>query len=89
MKLLIDANLSWRLASLLKAYFKETLHVRDTPLNHPARDIDIWNYAKQYSFTIVTNDEDFMYFANVKGFPPKIILLRLGNLSTQHVCNIL
>ena len=41
MKILLDANLSWRLARLLKDFCEEVIHVESTQLASPARDIDI------------------------------------------------
>jgi predicted nuclease of predicted toxin-antitoxin system len=45
MKLLLDANVSWRLTAGLKLHFEDCIHVDYTGLNTPAKDIDIWNYA--------------------------------------------
>ncbi len=83
MKLLLDANLSWRLVKLLKEHFKEVLHVKDTSLPYPSSDISIWNYALANNFCIVTNDEDFLHLLLQKGFPPEIILLKTGNKTTS------
>jgi len=85
MKLLFDANLSWRLINLLEDHFPGCAHVDMTKLTMPAKDIDIWNFAKENNYTIVTNDEDFFHLITTKGFPPKIILLRTGNQSTENV----
>ncbi|MEO6330270.1 MAG: DUF5615 family PIN-like protein [Ginsengibacter sp.] len=45
MKLLLDANISWRLANKLKIYFDDCTHVDHVELAVPARDIEIWEYA--------------------------------------------
>ncbi|MEP6949824.1 MAG: DUF5615 family PIN-like protein [Ginsengibacter sp.] len=45
MKLLLDANVSWRLATRLKSHFDECFHVDYIGLNAPAKDTEIWNYA--------------------------------------------
>ncbi len=42
MKLLLDANVSWRLADRLKSHFEECLHVDYIGLNIPAKDIEIY-----------------------------------------------
>ena len=55
----------------------------------PATDQDIWNYARENEFIIVTNDEDFLDMVNLKGFPPKVLLLRTGNQSTLFIANLL
>ena len=87
-RLLLDANLSWRLVSTLKIHFDDCFHI-DTVLPIPAKDTEIWNYAKKYEMLIVTNDEDFLHLSTVKGFPPKILLLRTGNQSRKFLEQIL
>ena len=79
MKLLLDANLSWRMIDHLKQYFEDCLHVDRIGLNVPASDKEIWAFARGNDLIIVTNDEDFIGFSNFNGFPPKAILLRTGN----------
>jgi predicted nuclease of predicted toxin-antitoxin system len=89
MKLLLDANLSWRMTAVLKLHFDDCFHVDSIGLTVPAKDSEIWEYAGKNSLIIVTNDEDFIDFINVKGFPPKIILLKTGNQSRLYVTNLL
>ncbi len=79
MKLLLDANLSWRMIAVLKQHFDDCFHVDNISITVPAKDAEIWEYAKQNDLIIVTNDEDFIDFINIKGFPPKVVLLRTGN----------
>lgn len=89
MKLLLDANLSWGLIRLLPPHFEEVEHVDQCGLSVPASDIEIWNRAKDGDAIIVTNDEDYYHFSLQKGFPPKVILLRTGNQSTERVKSLL
>jgi predicted nuclease of predicted toxin-antitoxin system len=89
MRLLLDANLSWRMINTLKEHFDDCFHVDNIGLEVPARDTDIWNYAKANGLTIVTNDEDFVDLVNLKGFPPKVILLRTANQSRLYLTNLL
>ena len=77
MKLLLDANLSWWLIKLLFPHFEEVDHVDRCGLPVPATDTDIWDWAKSDHAIIVTNDEDYYYFSIQKGFPPKLVLLKL------------
>jgi predicted nuclease of predicted toxin-antitoxin system len=85
----LDANISWRLVVKLKLHFEECIHVDNTGLAVPAKDLEIWNYALNKNFTIVTNDEDFLNLLNVKGFPPKIVLLKTGNQSNDFILKLL
>lgn len=90
MKLLLDANLSYRLVKKLSDTYPECLHVLRTGLPVPADDIDIWNWAKENDYVlIVTNDEDFKHLVDRLGFPPKVVLLRTGNQSTNFIAGVL
>ncbi|MDX1939476.1 MAG: DUF5615 family PIN-like protein [Saprospiraceae bacterium] len=88
-KLLIDANLSYRLVKKLAGEFSDCLHVSKTGLSIPANDNDIWDWAKQNNYIIVTNDEDYYNLTVYFGFPPKVVLLRMGNQSTNFIAEVL
>ena len=89
MKLLFDANISRRLAAKLLTHFEDCLHVDDIGLPIPAKDKEIWEYALKNSLIIVTNDDDFLNLVNIKGFPPKVVLLRTGNQSNNFIEQLL
>jgi len=89
MKILLDANISYKLIKELKPIFGECNHVDLIGLNVPAQDIDIWKYAKVNEYIIITKDEDFMNLLETKGFPPKIVLLRTGNNSSKALAELL
>jgi predicted nuclease of predicted toxin-antitoxin system len=88
-KLLLDANLSWRIIARIADSFPQCEHVFKTDLPQAASDLSIWDYALKHNYCIVTNDEDFYLLSMQKGFPPKIILLRTGNQSTSFLAEIL
>ncbi len=89
MKLLLDANLLWRMIAVLKQHFDDCFHVDNISITVPAKDAEIWEYAKQNDLSIVTNDEDFVDFINIKGFPLKVVLLRTGNQNRLFIVNLL
>ncbi|MDR0863940.1 MAG: DUF5615 family PIN-like protein [Candidatus Symbiothrix sp.] len=89
LKLLLDANLSWRSVSVLKNHFEDCFHVDSIGLKIPAKDTEIWKYAKAHDLLIVTNDEDFLNLSLIKGFPPKIILLKTGNQNRKLIEDLL
>ncbi len=60
MKLLLDANISWRLVAKLKTHFTDCFHVDHIGLIIPAKDTEIWNHALENDLVIVTNDDDFL-----------------------------
>lgn len=88
-KLLLDANLSYRLVKKLKEKYPDSIQVTRTGLPNPAKDIEIWNWAKINDYLIVTNDEDFEHLLNQHQFPQKVILLRTGNQTTKIISQVL
>lgn len=88
MRLLLDANLSWRLVKTLSEHYPSITHITDV-LSHNAHDFSIWQFAQKEEFVIVTNDEDFIGLMADKGWPPKIILLKTGNQSNNFLANLL
>jgi len=88
-KLLIDANISYRIRKKLKTVYDDVLHVTDTNLAQPAKDFEIWNWAHNNNYIIVTYDTDFEILFNLKGFPPKLVLFKMGNQSTKFITDIL
>lgn len=88
MKLLLDQNLSPRLIHQLSDLYPDSTHVADIGLDR-AFDRDIWNYAHQHHYIIVTKDVDFGELSLVLGFPPRVIWIRRGNCSTKDIETIL
>ena len=87
-KFLYDSNLSHKLVKILEDIFPDSTH----PIffsSQSASDLEIWNYAKEYSYTIVTKDEDYHNLVTLKGHPPKVIWIRIGNTSNQIIESIL
>ena len=88
MKLLFDQNLSYKLVLALEREFPGSAHVRSLRLSS-ADDLELWEYAKQFGFTIVSKDADFSQRSFLFGFPPKVIWLKLGNCTTRHIEHVL
>ena len=84
MKLLFDHNLSPRLVSRLADLYPHASHTTLSGLDR-ATDIDVWLYAETHGYTIVTKDADFSDMSVLRGFPPKLIWLRLGNCTTSDM----
>ena len=84
MKLLFDQNISFRLIYRIKDIYPEAIQVKEAGLEN-STDIQIWKYAKNNEYTIVTFDVDFYDYSMIKGYPPKIIWLRIGNKTTYKL----
>jgi len=50
---------------------------------------NIWDYARQNDYIIVTKDADFSELSLLLNFPPKIIWIRRGNCSTNDIEKLL
>ena len=88
MKLLFDENLSPRLVSELSSLWPGSSHVEILGMRG-ATDQIIWTHAREHDFTIVSKDDDFRSLALVRGAPPKVVWLQIGNASTSRVAALL
>lgn len=84
MKLLFDHNLSPRLVNRLADLYPHSNHLFNLQLN-TIEDSIVWQYALENKFTIVTKDSDFSELSIVRGFPPKVIWIRIGNCKTDEI----
>lgn len=84
MKLLLDANLSPRLADLLNKRRVESVHVREHGLQH-ADDDSIFDFAAKDDYVLVSEDTDFGEILAVRNVDrPTVILLRSGEPLTPE-----
>ena len=88
MKLLFDQNLPPQLAQKLADIFPNSIHIRNLGMRD-ATDTEIWNYAKQNDYTIVSKDSDFQQRSLLYGHPPKFVWLRVGNCPVKTVEELL
>ena len=44
-----------------------------------------WRFAKERGFAIVTKDSDFNEILVLKGLPPKVVWIRMGNCRVSHM----
>lgn len=79
LKLLFDNNLSAKLTEVIQPYFPESKHVVDLGISH-FDDKEIWEFAKEGSYSIVTKDRDFYYMATTLG---QVIRRKLSGLLWQ------
>lgn len=84
MKLLLDQNISHRLVASLIEIYPESTHVAYLEMGQ-APDNDIWLYAKENGFSIVTQDADFHEYCLLYGGPPLVIWLKSGNQRKQVI----
>lgn len=88
MKIFFDQNISFRILRNLTEVWPEAKQVRELGLEDRT-DKEIWNFAKENGYAIVTFDADFFDLSNLFGIPPKIIWLRFGNRNTKALTTLL
>jgi predicted nuclease of predicted toxin-antitoxin system len=88
LRLLLDENLSERLVLALAPEYFDTLHVRTLGLGGAA-DVFLWDIAAQQQCLLVTKDEDFVQLSVLRGPPPKVLWLNVGNAKTPAIAQLL
>jgi predicted nuclease of predicted toxin-antitoxin system len=88
LRLLFDENLSPRLVRLLSDVYPDCSHVHDLGMDR-ASDTEVWNYAAEHGYTIVSKDADFHQRSLLLGAPPKVVWIRRGNCSVADVADLL
>jgi predicted nuclease of predicted toxin-antitoxin system len=76
-KLLFDQNLPDKLVVSLRDIFPNSRHVKRLGLS-AVPDQEVWNFAKQNDFMIISKDSDFHQMSFLYGAPPKFIWIKLG-----------
>lgn len=88
MRLLFDPNLSRHLVGHLRDAFPDSRHVTEVELD-AASDREVWEFARGNDLVLVSKDSDFRQLAFLYGPPPKVIWLRVGNVSTGDIVQVL
>ena len=88
MKLLFDHNLSHKLVTRLADAYPGSTQTRLLGFARAA-DPEIWFHARTHDFLIVSKDNDFAELAVLRGAPPKVVWLRIGNCSSGAVESLL
>jgi predicted nuclease of predicted toxin-antitoxin system len=87
-KLLLDQNLSRFLVDSLKASWPDTSHIALHGMECSS-DRQLWDFAKTQGYCIISKDSDFLHLALLHGFPPKVIIVKAGNVSTASIAHSL
>ena len=84
MRLLVDQNLSPRLPVRLADLFPNSEHVDAVGLGSSVDNV-VWDYALQHDLAILTKDEDYSQMSVLRGWPPRVLWLLIGNCTTIQV----
>ncbi|GAB3713988.1 hypothetical protein GCM10027592_53450 [Spirosoma flavus] len=85
LKFLVDTQLPPMLATYLQWKGAEAIHTTHFPEGHLLQDTDIAKIAIEEGRIIVTKDSDFPDAFFLKGAPPRVVYLRLGNIRNREL----
>lgn len=88
MRVLFDEQLSESLLQHLKDLSQDAVHVRLLGLGGAGDEV-VWQRAIDLGCVLVTKDEDFHRLSVLKGAPPKVVWIRVGNCTTEDVADLL
>lgn len=77
---LVDTHLPKSLATYLTSKGFHSKHTTDYTQGHLLQDSKIIEIATLENRTIITKDKDFLDNFILKGSPPKVIIIQLGNI---------
>ncbi|WP_041257636.1 DUF5615 family PIN-like protein [Fibrella aestuarina] len=88
MKYLIDAQLPYLLAEVLRQRHFDVLHTDDLPDRERTGDQYIRLLAAKESRIVVTKDTDFQDSYLLQKVPPKLLLLTTGNIKNRKLLDL-
>jgi predicted nuclease of predicted toxin-antitoxin system len=69
---------------VLADVFPHSQHVARLGLDR-VQDHEVWEYARDHGYTLVSKDSDFHDLSVLYGAPPKVVWIRRGNCSTKQI----
>lgn len=89
MRFLVDTQLPPRMAEWLSARGCPSQHTTAFPEGFLLKDAEIREIAIDKDQIIITKDSDFEDFYFIKGAPPRILLIAIGNCSNAELFELL
>ena len=88
MRLLVDENVSWRLAAYFRPQCEAVLHMRAIGLDE-SPDTSIWRCARQHGYNLLTKGEAFARPVLVETFPPRLVALQNAQVPVKALAKFL
>jgi predicted nuclease of predicted toxin-antitoxin system len=88
MKFLVDAHLPPSLCAVLARHGHDVNHTLDLPEKNSTKDSIINQISIDEERVVISKDSDFFYSHLVLGRPWKLVLVRIGNTSTDDLCSL-
>jgi len=88
LKFIVDTQLPPKLSTFLKQIGLDSIHTSDFNKGHLLNDSEIIDIAKSQSRIIITKDKDFYDYFFLFGPPPKVLLLKVGNINNENLIEL-
>jgi predicted nuclease of predicted toxin-antitoxin system len=85
LKFLVDTQLPPSLSVFLSSKGFDSIHTLQFANGHLLKDADIVSIAKKENRIIVSKDSDFKDLFFLRGFPPAVLILELGNIKNKDL----
>jgi predicted nuclease of predicted toxin-antitoxin system len=89
LKFIVDTQLPPVLSDFLTGEGFDAIHTTFYPNGHLLQDNEIIEIGIKENRIIITKDKDFFDRFIIKGFPPKILLLQLGNIRNKDLIAVI
>jgi predicted nuclease of predicted toxin-antitoxin system len=88
LKFIVDAQLPKRLSDFLNTKGHHSIHTLDLPQGNATTDRYIKEKAHREDYILLTKDDDFLRSFLIEQKPPKLILIKTGNISNEVLMGI-
>ena len=88
MTYLIDAQLPYLLAVIMRQKGYDVIHTDDLPNKDETSDATIRQIAAQDGRVVITKDTDFLNSYLLSEQPPRLLLLTMGNVKNRQLLNL-
>ncbi len=89
LRFIVDTQLSPKLSKHLSRLGADSIHTIKLGNGHLLEDATIREIAKREKRIVVTKDSDFRDHFFVKGTPPKVLLITIGNTPNQVLLDLI
>ena len=88
MRVIVDAQLPYSLCRFFIENGVDAIHTIDLPQKNKTSDLEINKLALSESRIVITKDDDFLQTFLLNKIPPKLILVKTGNISNVQLISI-
>jgi len=88
MKVLVDAQLPYRLKLWLVAQDLDAIHTDDLPNQHLTSDLEIVRVADEENRIVISKDSDFLKLRILQNKPKRLLMITTGNIINKELLQL-